>query len=173
MTRPKLRRSLRLLDLVAIGINGIIGTGIFFLPGSVAASMGPAAVVTFAISAVLCALLVLCFAEVSSRFTGTGGAMLYSDAAFGPLVGFGVGWLTWGLPSLAASRRLSMRPQWCRAALLPQQLVPHRLEVPIDAGCTALTFPDDGMCASGEPILGLGEIRSCLLSPSTMKPSMT
>ena len=84
-----------MLDLVAIGINGIIGTGIFFLPGSVAASMGPAAVITFAISAVLCGLLVLCFAEVSSRFTGTGGAMIYSDAAFGPLVGFGVGWLTW------------------------------------------------------------------------------
>ncbi len=50
---------------------------------------------TFAISAGLCGLLVLCFAEVSSRFTGTGGPMLYSDAAFGPLVGFGVGWLTW------------------------------------------------------------------------------
>ncbi|GJM44735.1 MAG: amino acid permease [Gemmatimonadota bacterium] len=84
-----------MLDVVALGLNGVIGTGIFFLPGKVAAALGPAAVITFLISALLCTLLVLCFAEVGSRFRGTGGPMLYSQAAFGPLVGFVVGWLTW------------------------------------------------------------------------------
>ena len=94
-TAVGLRRSLRPVDLVALGINAVIGTGIFFLPGYVAADLGPAAVLTFLLSAVLCSLLVLCFAEVSSRFQGTGGALLYSTAAFGSTVGFGVGWLGW------------------------------------------------------------------------------
>ena len=60
-----------------------------------AATLGPASVITFLISAVLCTLLVLCFAEVGSRFKGTGGPMLYSHAAFGDMPGFLVGWLSW------------------------------------------------------------------------------
>jgi amino acid transporter len=90
-----LKRSLGLVDVVAIGLNGVIGTGIFFLPGMVAGMMGPASVITFLISAFLCTLLVLCFAEVGSRFSGTGGPMLYSHVAFGEASGFMVGWLTW------------------------------------------------------------------------------
>lgn len=90
-----LRRTLSLFDIAALGVNGVIGTGIFFLPGKVAAMLGPAAVVTFLISAVLCSLLVLCFAEVASRFSATGGPMLYAEAAFGRTAGFAVGWLSW------------------------------------------------------------------------------
>jgi amino acid transporter len=90
-----LKRSLRLIDVVAIGLNGVIGTGIFFLPGEVSALLGPASVLTFLISTLLCTLLVLCFAEVGSRFSGTGGPMLYSHVAFGEASGFMVGWLTW------------------------------------------------------------------------------
>jgi amino acid transporter len=37
----------------------------------------------------------LCFAEVGSRFTQTGGPYLYARVAFGPTVGFIVGWVTW------------------------------------------------------------------------------
>lgn len=64
-----LRRSLRLLDVTALGLNGVIGTGIFFVPGQVAAMLGPAALLTFLISAILCGLLVLCFAEMGSRWS--------------------------------------------------------------------------------------------------------
>jgi amino acid transporter len=83
------------VDVVAIGLNGVIGTGIFLVPGSAAAMMGPASIFTFLISALLCTLVVLCFAEAGSRFRGTGGPMLYSQAAFGELPGFLVGWFTW------------------------------------------------------------------------------
>jgi amino acid transporter len=94
--RPEtLKRSLGLMSVVAIGLNGVIGTGIFFLPGNVAGMLGPASVLTFLVSAFLCTLLVLCFAEVGSRFSGTGGPMLYSHVAFGDASGFMVGWLTW------------------------------------------------------------------------------
>ena len=58
-----LRRELRLRDIIALGINGVIGTGIFFLPGEAAAMLGPAAVIPFLLSALLCSQLVFCFAE--------------------------------------------------------------------------------------------------------------
>lgn len=92
-TEGNLKRELRLPDVAAIGINGIVGTGIFFLPGRAAEMLGPAALLTFLIAAVLSLLLVGCFAEVGSRFRGTGGPMRYAEAAFGDLAGFSVGWM--------------------------------------------------------------------------------
>ncbi|MDX1383166.1 MAG: APC family permease, partial [Thermoanaerobaculia bacterium] len=96
-------RDLHLGDIVSFGINSVVGTGIFFLPGEAAAMLGPAATLSFLIAAGLCSLLVLCFAEAGSRFRGTGGPILYAEAAFGPFAGFTVGWLmlcvrlvTWG-----------------------------------------------------------------------------
>src|SRR6266496_2994822 len=49
----------------------------------------------FVACAVVVTLIILCFAEVSSRFDETGGPYLYASTAFGPIVGFEVGWLTW------------------------------------------------------------------------------
>lgn len=40
-------------------------------------------------------MLVLCFAEVASRFVDTGGPYLYAQSAFGSFVGFEIGWLMW------------------------------------------------------------------------------
>lgn len=104
--KEELKRNLSLLDVAAIGINGIVGTGIFFLPGKVAAQMGPASLFCFIIAAILCTLLVLSFAEVGSRFEKTGGPLLYSQTAFGNFVGFGVGWLS-ALISIIAFAALS------------------------------------------------------------------
>jgi amino acid transporter len=56
--------------------------------------LGPAALLPFLISAVLCSLLVFCFAEMGSRFESTGGPILYAREAFGDLAGFSVGWMT-------------------------------------------------------------------------------
>ncbi len=95
MTEPSLRRELRLFDILAISLNGIIGTGIFFLPGQAQALMGPASVLGYLVAAALCLLLVFCFAEMGSKYEGTGGPMLYSRAAFGDTTGFFVGWITW------------------------------------------------------------------------------
>ncbi len=88
-----LRRELKLRDVVAIGINGIVGTGIFFLPGQAAALLGPAALLTFLIAAAAALSMVFCLAEAGSRFRGTGGPMRYAQAAFGDLTGFSVGWM--------------------------------------------------------------------------------
>ena len=50
------------------------------LPGKLAELLGPAAVVALILAALLCLLVVLCFAEVASRFDRTGGSMIYCRA---------------------------------------------------------------------------------------------
>ena len=88
-------RSLRRWDLVALVINSVVGAGIFGLPSQVYALAGTYSLAAYAVAAVAIGLIVLCFAEVGSRFGATGGPYLYTRVAFGPLVGFQVGWLMW------------------------------------------------------------------------------
>ena len=88
-------RGLRRWDLVALVINLIIGAGIFGLPARVFALAGTYSLLAYAVSAVAIVLIILCFAEVGSRFRATGGPDLYARVAFGPLMGFQVGWLLW------------------------------------------------------------------------------
>src|SRR5213078_1771132 len=64
-------------------------------PARVFALLGPYSVVAFVACAMVVGLIVLCFAEVSSRFRATGGPLLYAREAFGSVVGFEVGWLIW------------------------------------------------------------------------------
>lgn len=93
--REALQRGIRKWDLVAVAINGIIGAGIFGLPAKVYALIGTYSLIAFVACAVVVILIILCFAEVSSRFDETGGPYRYAREAFGPAVGFEVGWLTW------------------------------------------------------------------------------
>jgi len=90
-----LLRGIRKWDLVALLINGIIGAGIFGLPSRIYSLTHTYSLLAFLVCAVVVSMIVLCFAEVSSRFTGTGGPYLYARESFGPAVGFVVGWLTW------------------------------------------------------------------------------
>ncbi len=95
-TSPEgLVRGIRKWDLVAVAINGIIGAGIFGLPAKVYALIGTYSLIAFAACAIVVTLIILCFAEVGSRFDETGGPYLYAREAFGPAIGFEVGWLSW------------------------------------------------------------------------------
>ncbi|HEX4946541.1 MAG TPA: amino acid permease [Blastocatellia bacterium] len=82
-------------DLVALTINIIIGAGIFGLPSRIYALTGVWSLLAYVVCASLTVLIILCFAEVGSRFDATGGPYLYTRAAFGSVVGFEVGWLVW------------------------------------------------------------------------------
>src|SRR5688572_28027620 len=93
MTEEKLVRGIGRWDFTAIVINGIIGAGIFGLPGKVYAQIGSYSLFAFVLCALIVGLIVLCYAEVASRFSVTGGSYLYAREAFGPAVGFEVGWL--------------------------------------------------------------------------------
>lgn len=88
-------RGIRRWDLVAIAINGIIGAGIFGLPSKVFFLIGPYSIIAFVACAVIVAMIILCFAEVGSRFDDTGGPYLYAREAFNPAVAFEIGWLIW------------------------------------------------------------------------------
>jgi APA family basic amino acid/polyamine antiporter len=88
-------RSIRKWDLIAVTVNAVIGAGIFGLPSKVYSLAGSYSLVGFLLCAVFAAMIVLCFAEVASRFTETGGPYLYAREAFGPAAGFTIGWLMW------------------------------------------------------------------------------
>ena len=94
-TREGLVRGIRRWDLVAVVINGVIGAGIFGLPSTVFSKIGSYSLIAFAVCALVVTLIILCFAEVGSRYDATGGPYLYARKAFGSLVGFEVGWLQW------------------------------------------------------------------------------
>src|SRR5215467_10476725 len=90
-----LRREIRKWDLVALVLNSVIGAGIFGLPSRAYALAGVYSLAAYAVCVVPVLLIVLCFAEVSSRFKETGGVYVYAGAAFGPFVGFQIGWFAW------------------------------------------------------------------------------
>jgi amino acid transporter len=92
---PGFRRVVSRWEIVAFSINDVIGSGVYLLPAAAAAILGAASVGAVVIAGFAVLLLVLCFAEAASHFEGPGGAYLYTRHAFGDLVGFEVGWMTW------------------------------------------------------------------------------
>ena len=95
----------RVIGTGALGlgvVNMVVGAGIFVLPGLVAAELGSAAILAYLICSVTVALVFLCFAEVGSRVSRSGGAYAYVEEAFGPFVGFIASILFWfGYSALA------------------------------------------------------------------------
>jgi basic amino acid/polyamine antiporter, APA family len=92
---PALRRELGRWDLTAIGVNQVIGGAVFAQPSLYAASVGAWSPWLVAAAGLSSMLIALSFAEVSSRFDGTGGPYLYTRAAFGRFAAFEVGWMLW------------------------------------------------------------------------------
>ena len=93
-----LRRALGPVDLILLGIGGIVGAGIFALVGTAAAGdaahlgAGPALVVSFLLTGVACALAGLCYAEFAALAPGSGSAYTYAYATLGELVAWIIGW---------------------------------------------------------------------------------
>src|SRR5687767_14275598 len=92
---PALRRELGRWDLTAIGVNQVIGGAVFALPAALALHAGSWSPWMVAAVGVASMLIALSFAEVASRFDGTGGPYLYTRAAFGRFAAFEVGWMMW------------------------------------------------------------------------------
>ncbi len=91
--RSLLRRSLGPLNLTALGIGSIIGTGIFVLTGTAASqNAGPSLVLSMIISAVGCAFAGLCYAEFASMVPVAGSAYTYAYATVGEIFAWIIGW---------------------------------------------------------------------------------
>ncbi|WP_239255850.1 amino acid permease [Listeria ilorinensis] len=88
-----LEKTLGPLNLTFLGVGAIVGTGIFILPGTVAATKsGPAIVLSFVIAAIVCALAAMCYSEFSSSIPVAGSAYTYGYVIFGELIAWILGW---------------------------------------------------------------------------------
>lgn len=88
-----LNRSISRWEMVLLFINGVIGAGIFGLPSKAFKEIGVYSIAALLVCAVTVFIIIICLAEVSSRFEKTGGPYLYARSSFGPLAGFITGWL--------------------------------------------------------------------------------
>jgi len=83
------------VHLLALGINGIVGVGIFFAPADIAARAPGAGTVIFAVTALLLVPVALAFAVLGGRFDEDGGPVVFAREAFGALPAFVVGWIAY------------------------------------------------------------------------------
>lgn len=90
-----LKRVIGVRSLAVMIINNIIGAGIFALPAIIALRMGSSAYLTYIICGILLMLVLLCFIEVGTKITTSGGPYTYVEKAFGPYAGFIINSLYW------------------------------------------------------------------------------
>jgi amino acid transporter len=89
-------RAIGPVQLLALGVNGIVGVGIFFAPATVAArAPGLGTVVVFVATGLALVPAALVFAALGGRFDEDGGPVVFARAAFGPRVAFLVGWVAY------------------------------------------------------------------------------
>ncbi|KAJ2256517.1 hypothetical protein GGH98_001462 [Coemansia sp. RSA 454] len=91
--KTQMKRALGRIDLIAIGIGAIVGTGIFVLTGIAAAeNAGPAVIVSFLIAGVVSGLSAFSYSEMASMVPISGSAYTYTYATMGELLGWIIGW---------------------------------------------------------------------------------
>ncbi len=154
-----LRKVLGSGHLVALGVGAIIGTGVFATIGTASGGdanrlgAGPALMVSFVLTAIVCAFTGLCYAEFASMVPAAGSAYTYAYATLGELVAWIIGWdllleyaigntavaISWAGYADAFLRGLGVNlPRWLvtdfrTAAKIPAVMAsaPHVLGVPI------------------------------------------
>jgi len=87
-TEEGLKREIGVWGIFLNVINNTIGSGIFLLPAIIAGFLGNAGVIAYIACGILFLLVMLCYAEISSQVTCTGGTYAYIEEAFGPYAGF-------------------------------------------------------------------------------------
>lgn len=92
---------LGLFSIILLGINAIVGTGIFLLPNQAYAEVGVTSIAVIVFDAFLVISIALCFAEMGGMYKNNGGPYLYAKDAFGDFVGFEVGIMKWAISIIA------------------------------------------------------------------------
>jgi APA family basic amino acid/polyamine antiporter len=88
-----LKRALGWASLMAMGIGGIIGAGIFVLTGQAAADYaGPAVTISFLLSGLACAFVALCYAELAALIPAAGSTYTYTYVTLGEIFAWIIGW---------------------------------------------------------------------------------
>lgn len=123
-----MQRSLRLFDVTCLGLNAIVGSGIFLLPDDIYREMGGLSPLAFLICALGLLPVALCYAVAARNQDRTGGPYLYAGEAFGPHVGFMVGWMSYA-NSLFSFAAVSSAASAYLARLLPALAGPVTLKL--------------------------------------------
>ncbi|MDO4328403.1 MAG: APC family permease [Lachnospiraceae bacterium] len=108
-----------LKTIVLYGINCVIGSGIFLLPGAAYKLLGPGSLLAYLFVFVLVMSVALCFAECGSMFEESGGPYLYARKAFGDFFGYEVGVMKW-IVSIIAWATMAVAFATALSALVPQ-----------------------------------------------------
>jgi basic amino acid/polyamine antiporter, APA family len=93
--KENLKREIGVGALMLTILNLTVGTGIFVIPAIIAENLGAAAILTYLVCGVMVFLIALCFAELGSSTSISGGAYTYVEQAFGPYAGFLVNNIYW------------------------------------------------------------------------------
>lgn len=91
-TGQQLRRAVGTLDLTALGLGAVVGTGIFVIIGEAIGDSGPGIIVAFALAGITCMFSALSYAEMAASVPVSGSAYTYSYATLGELVAWVIGW---------------------------------------------------------------------------------
>jgi len=132
-------RPLGQASLIALGLNGVIGVGIFFIPSSVAAHVpGTRGAFVYLLTALACLPIALAFGRLAPRFAEDGGPYVYARAAFGPWAAYVMGWLTYVSAVLSTSAVIRG---------LAEASIPH--------GGRLVSVPDPTRVAASVAVIGL------------------
>jgi amino acid transporter len=88
-----MRRTLGRFDIICLGLNAIVGSGIFLLPDDLYRELGVLSPLAFVCCAIGLLPIALCYARAASACAKSGGPYIYASEAFGPRIGFGVAWM--------------------------------------------------------------------------------
>lgn len=88
-------KKLSFLSIYLLGINGVIGSGAFLLPSKVYQQVGTSSILLIVFAGLMASLIALCYADMSGKFAGSGGAWLYAYHAFGRFSATEVGFFVW------------------------------------------------------------------------------
>ncbi len=98
------QRPFTFLSLLALGINGTVGVGIFFAPREVLALVaGPSGSLVYLLAALGMLPVAVVFGRLGREYARDGGPYVWARAAFGPTAGFCLGWLTYVSSALSAA----------------------------------------------------------------------
>ncbi|KRK89503.1 APC family permease [Lentilactobacillus sunkii] len=100
-------KTLNFLSVFLLGVDGIVGSGIFLMPSRVYAKIGDLSAVVMPLAGVSILMIALCFANLASKIPGDGGAWLYTYTAFGKFAGFEIGIFTWLLGIVTMATEIS------------------------------------------------------------------
>ena len=106
MARSKIKQ-LSFLSVFLLGVDGIVGSGIFLMPSRVYAKVGDLSAGLMLLAGISVLMIALCFANLASKIPGDGGAWLYTYTAFGRFAGFEIGIFTWLLGIITMATEIS------------------------------------------------------------------